>query len=153
MRTVFGRRYLRSIRQDNGSMLLETALCMLAIVPAMLWMLELSMLIYTWNILSNAARQGVRYAEVHGTDSSLCSGPSNGCSDPSAANVVAQVQQYAAMSYHNLSQMNVTVSYPDGSSAPPSRVMVSLQYTYVPYLNLPGIVRNLNVTAEGRIVF
>lgn len=134
-------------------MLLETALCMLAIVPAMLWMLELSMLIYTWNILSNAARQGVRYAEVHGTDSSLCSGPSNGCSDPSAANVVAQVQQYAAMSYHNLSQMNVTVSYPDGSSAPPSRVMVSLQYTYVPYLNLPGIVRNLNVTAEGRIVF
>ncbi len=134
-------------------MLLETALCMLVIIPAVLWMLELSMLIYTWNILSNAARQGVRYAEVHGADSSLCSGPSSGCSDPSAANVVAQVQQYAAMSYHNLSQMNVTVSYPDGSSAPPSRVMVSLQYTYVPYLQLPGIARPLNVTAEGRIVF
>ena len=134
-------------------MLLETALCLLAIVPAVLWMLELSMLIYTWNILSNAARQGVRYAEIHGTDSSLCSGPSSGCADSSAANVSAQVQQYAAMSYHDLSQMNISVAYPDGSSAPPSRVMVSLQYTYVPYLKLPGITRSLNVTAEGRIVF
>lgn len=138
---------------EEGSLLIETALGLLVVIPLVFWMIELCMFTYTMSVLGDAARQGVRYAIMHGTDSSNCSGPSSGCGDSSGANVTAWVKAYAASSFHDLSDMNVQVSYPDGSSAPPSRVQVSIQYLYVPYLKLPGIERTMNLTAEGRIVY
>lgn len=143
----------RSAPAEDGSLMIETAFSLLVIFPIMFWMFELCMLVYTYSVLGDAVRQGVRYAIIHGTDSSLCSGPSAGCGDSSGANVVSQVKTFAAYSLHDLSAMTVNVTYPDGSSSPPSRVAVSIGYTYVPYINLPGISRTMNLSAEGRIVY
>ncbi len=138
---------------ESGSLMVETAVALSVAVPIVMWMFELCMLTYTYSVLGDAARQGVRYAIVHGTDSSVCSGPSSGCGDSAGANVVSQVKDYAASSFHDLSGMTVTVTYPDASSSPPSRVAVSIQYTYVPYIKLPGIDQTVNLNAEGRIVY
>lgn len=142
-----------AVQSECGSAMVEAALTLLVVMPMVFWLFEICMLTYTCSVLGDAARQGVRYAIVHGTDSSLCSGPSQGCSDSAAANVISTVQSSAAFSLHDLSKMVVQVSYPDSSSSPSSRVNVAIQYTYVPYIKLPGIADKVSMSAEGRIVY
>lgn len=137
----------------RGSLALETGLALMLAVPVIFVVFEICMFTYTLSVLGDAARTGVRYAIVHGTDSSNCSGPSSGCADSGAANVQSAVQQDAANTLHDMSAMTVNVSYPDNSSSPPSRVIIAIHYTYVPYLNLPGLAQAMSATAEGRIVY
>jgi Flp pilus assembly protein TadG len=141
------------VRSEEGSLLVETALSLLIVIPMVFWMFEMCMLTYTYSVLGDAARQGVRYAIVHGTDSGNCSGPSSGCADSSAANVKSVVTTAAASSFHDLSKMAVQVSYPDLASNPPSRVNVTINYTYVPYIKLPGIANSVQLSAQGRIIY
>lgn len=136
---------------ESGSLVIETALSLLLVIPIVFWLFEMCMLTYTYSVLGDAARQGIRYAIVHGTDTTNCSGPSTGCADTSGANVIAVVQQAAAYSFHDLSDMQVQVLYPDLSSAPLSRVTVTINYTYVPYIRLPGIAQSVQLSAQGRI--
>ena len=142
-------RRLRRFKSESGSLVVETALSLLLILPVVFWLFEMCMVTYTYSVLGDAARQGVRYAIVHGTDTTNCSGPSTGCADSSAANVISVVDSSAASSFHDLSHMNVQVTYPDLSSAPPSRVNVSINYTYVPYISLPGVVSVSAVKCPG----
>jgi len=112
------------------------------------------MFTYTQAVIGDAARVGVRYAIVHGTDSSSCSGPSTGCGDSSGANIVTQVQNYSALWIHTPKKITVTVTYPDASSAPPTRVNVAVTYTYSPFFQKnTSIAIPMHATAEGRIVY
>lgn len=138
---------------ETGSLVVETALSLLLVLPMVFWLFEMCMLTYTYSVLGDAARQGVRYAIVHGTDTTNCSGPSSGCADSSGANVITVVDSSAANSFHDLTQMKVQVDYPDASSAPPSRVNVTINYTYVPYIKLPGIAQSVQLSAQGRIIY
>jgi Flp pilus assembly protein TadG len=140
-------------RDAQGSAMVETTLSILLVMSMVFWGFELCLLCYTEAVLENALRMGVRYAIVHGADSTSCSGPSSGCGDPSGADVIAVVQKYAANSVNNVSGMTVTVNYPDGSSAALSRVIVSFKYPYVPVLTLPGMSPTLQGVSEGRIVY
>ena len=137
----------------RGSLLIETALALMLAFPVIFAVFEICMFTYTQAVLGNAARMGVRYAIVHGTDSGNCSGPSSGCADSAAVKVLSAVRQDAANSLHDLRAMTVNVSYPDTSCSPPSRVVIVIHYTYVPYLNLPGLAQAMYATAEGRIVY
>lgn len=144
----------RVVRGETGSMLIEFSLSIWVVFLVTFLIFEFCMTIYTYSVLSNAAREGVRYAIVHGTDSSLCSGPSTGCSDSTGSNVTSQVNNYASVSFHDLSAMTVTPSWPDGASTPNSRVLVTISYSYIPYLTLPGFTApQMQITAEGRIVY
>ena len=139
---------------DHGSVLIEFALSVWTLFLLTFLIFEFCMTIYTYSVLSNAAREGVRCAIVHGTDSNPCSGPSSGCGDTSGDNVKTIVRGYANVSFHDLTAMTVTPSWPDGTSTPSSRVKVTINYPYVSYLSLPGFNSpTMNVTAEGRIVF
>lgn len=150
----FGRRLSRGrFGSEEGSLLIETALSLLLIMPMVFWLFEMCMMTYTYSVLGDAARQGVRYAVVHGTDSGNCSGPSIGCADASGANVVAVVDSAAALSFHDLTDMTVQVTYPDLASTPQSRVDVTVDYTYVPYFKLPWVLHPAELSAEGRISY
>src|SRR5580658_9660376 len=81
--------------QQSGSILIEFSLSIWILFLLTFLIFEFCMTIYTYSVLSNAAREGVRYAIVHGTDSSLCSGPSTGCSDSTGTNVSNVVKGYA----------------------------------------------------------
>jgi Flp pilus assembly protein TadG len=139
---------------ESGSALLEFSLSVWMLLLTTFLIFEFCMTVYTYSVLGNAAREGVRYAVVHGTDSGSCSGPSSGCGDASGGNVTSVVNGYAAVSFHDISRMTVTPSWPDGTSAPSSRVVVTISYPYIPYFQLPGFnAPSMKVSAEGRIVF
>lgn len=141
------------LRQDSGQAMVESALSLLAAFTLAFLLFEGTMLIYAYAVLNNAAREGVRYAVVHGNDTSNCSGPSSGC-DATAAPVVSVVQSYAKLSFHDLSGMKVMVNYPDVTqSAPMSLVTVTVTYPYVPITKFFNVSSTLSITSEGRIVY
>ncbi len=145
---------MQALAEELGSMLIEFALSVWTLFLLTFLIFEFCMTIYTYSVLGDAAREGVRYAIVHGTDSSSCSGPSSGCGDTTGSNVRAVVTGYAGVSFHNVTGMTVTPSWPDGASTPTSRVKVTISYPYVAYLTLPGFTSpTMQITAEGRIVY
>jgi Flp pilus assembly protein TadG len=140
----------------RGQAQLEFALSILFVMCFIFGILELVLLVYTYNVLADSAKEGVRYAVVHGTDSRNCSGPGGSgvsCTDSSGGNVQAAVQQYAQYSFHSTSAMTITVTYPDSSSAPPSRVQVQISYPYQPFFGLGWPTVTVNAAAAGRIAF
>src|SRR5215469_1892556 len=94
--------------EDAGSMLIEFALSVWTIFLLTFLIFEFCMAIYTYSVLGNAAREGIRYAITHGTNNSSCSGPGPGCSDTAGSNVTNVVRGYAAISFHDISGMTVT---------------------------------------------
>jgi Flp pilus assembly protein TadG len=133
--------------------MVETAVSLILAFSLAFLLFEASMLAYTYSVMNNAAREGVRYAIAHGTSSSNCSGPSTGCGDTNAANVIAVVRSYAGTSFHDISAMTVTVAYPDATkSAPLSLVTVTVNYTFIPYFKFPS-VGTLQLTSQGRILY
>jgi Flp pilus assembly protein TadG len=139
---------------DSGSAAIETALAYTMMMTCILGIIGFAMMAYTYSVYQDAARNGVRYAVVHGSDSSNCSGPTSGCGDPTGGHVVDAVTSYARPYAASISGMNIQVSYPDtGGCTPPSRVIVTVTYTYTPLFKvLPsGLV--FQVSSQGRIVY
>ncbi|MHB1022691.1 MAG: TadE/TadG family type IV pilus assembly protein [Acidobacteriaceae bacterium] len=138
---------------ERGAAQIEFLLSSLIAMFLFFWIWEMSMMVYTYAVITNAAKEGVRYGIVHGTDNGNCSGPSAGCADATGANVVSAVRSYAAYSLHDISSITIQANYLDSSSEPPSRIQVKVAYTYVPYIKLPWIAPTLVASAEGRIVY
>ncbi len=116
--------------------------------------MEFCVMTYTYAVYADAARRGVRYATIHGSDSSNCSGPSSGCGDSTGANVVSAVKSYASAYTNPISGMTVQVSYPDsGGCTPPSRVIVTITYNYAPLFHYPGTSHVFQVISQGRILY
>jgi Flp pilus assembly protein TadG len=144
--------------KSKGQAQVEFALTVIFVMLLIIGSIEMIVLVYTYSVLADAAKEGVRYAVVHGTGvgGTNCSGPGGGgisCSDSSAANVVAAVTKYTSLSFHDSSAMTVTPTYPDGSSVAPYRVRVTVTYPYQPLFGLGWPTVTVNAAAEGRIVF
>jgi hypothetical protein len=138
---------------DKGSALVEFALTVLVVLVVVFWAWELVMLLYSYNVMAGAAKEGVRYGIVHGSgNSTLCSPPCSGACGTSASCVTNVVRNYAKYSFHDMAGMRVTVSYPDGSNQTPNRVRVVVQYPYKPWFALGWSPPTINAAAEGRIV-
>ncbi len=147
-------RRLRSRQNpERGATMIEFTLSILVIFFLVFWIWEMVMAIYTYAVLSDAAKEGVRYAIVYGKSrgTGACSGP--GCTDSSAVNVINVVKDYATYSLRDISAITVTVAYPDGNCDPNSLVTVSVAYDYIPWLNLPWAAPRLRTGAQGRIVY
>jgi len=147
-----------SVRQlrarDTGSAAVETALAFSLMMTCVIAIVEFSLMLYTYSVYADAARYGVRYATIHGSDSSNCSGPSVGCVDPTSANVVSQVTSYASAYAAPLAGAAVQVSYPDiGGCTSPSRVIVTVTYTYGQIFQAPLKGLNFQVSSQGRILY
>jgi Flp pilus assembly protein TadG len=145
----------RGLHREEGQAQVEFALSIMVVLFTVFCAWELLMAMYTASVMADAAKEGVRYAIVHGSNSSLCSGPnpSNPCAyDASGTQVENKVKDYAKASLHDTSAITVAVSYPDGNNEPPSRVTVTVTYQYVPYINLGFFRPTLTTKAAGRIV-
>ena len=139
-------------KSESGSSMVETALGLTIMMTMVLGIMEFSMMAYTYSVYADATRQGVRYASIHGTDSTSCSGPSTGCSDSTGTNVQNAVTTYAAKFVTAANSVVVGVSYPDSASTPSSRVTVTTTYKYKPLFKL-GVTPSFTVTSAGRITF
>jgi Flp pilus assembly protein TadG len=139
---------------EEGQATLEMVVTCTVAFSLVFGLFELCMFTYTCSVLNDAAQQGVRYAIMHGTDSSNCSGPDTGCADPSPyANVQAVVTSEASASLHNLAAMTVTVSYPNSTASLGNPVSVAIAYTYVPILNFASLQYAVRLTSTGKILF
>jgi len=149
-------------RSEGGQAMVEFALLIVFIFVLFVSMLQFILLMYAYTTLADAAKEGVRYAVVHGTGSggSLCSGPSPGCGDSSGNNVKLGlasenwigVLPLTQLSFQAVSAGSVTIVYADDCSTPGCRVRVSVSHQYSPLFGLGWPSITLNAAAEGRIM-
>ena len=59
-----GKRRILSRREDKGQAQVEFVLSIFLVLLTLLGIFELTMFIYTYSVLSDAAKEGVRYAIV-----------------------------------------------------------------------------------------
>lgn len=110
----------------------------IVIIVVVLWVFELSWVLYTYIVLSDAANEGVRHAIVS--------------SGGDASGTETVVRNFAKASLHDISAMTTTVVFPDGDAVPPHRVRVSVSYTYVPYMSRFIGSPVMTAYAEGAMV-
>jgi Flp pilus assembly protein TadG len=139
---------------EQGQATVEMVVSLTTVFALVFGLFELCLFAYTCSVLNDAAQEGVRYAMMHGTDSSLCSGPDSTCGNQSPySNVQAIVTSVASASLHNVSAMTVTVTYGNSTAAAGNPVAVRVAYTYVPFLNFPGLANSLTFTSQGQILY
>jgi Flp pilus assembly protein TadG len=153
--------------REKGQAAVEFALTILFLMLLIVGFLEVVMMTYTYSVLANSAKEGVRYAAVHGSLSSI---PSSGAShadidgppapigtaagNGSGYGVVRSYAQ-ASMHYVSVSAMDVFVTYPDTApdNQPPNRVRVVVRYPYKPFFGLGWPTVTVRAAAEARITF
>ena len=144
-----------SRKRQAGQAAVEFAFVIVFLIVFLLSFIEIAALVYTYSVLADSAKEGVRYGVVHGTLSTTCNGPGIAgvpC-DGGAAGVRAAVTNYARGSLNNTAGMTVTPTYPDGISTPSSRVRVVVSYNYQPLFGLGWPTVTVNAASEGRIAF
>jgi Flp pilus assembly protein TadG len=144
-----------SKKRQAGQAAVEFALVIVFLIVFLLSFIEITALVYTYSVLADSAKEGVRYGVVHGTLSTTCNGPGVAgvpC-DGGAAGVKAAVNTYATGSLNSTAGMTVTPTYPDGTSTPSSRVRVVVSYPYRPLFGLGWPTVTVKAASEGRIAF
>jgi Flp pilus assembly protein TadG len=133
---------------------MEFSLIILTVLSVVFWTMELSLAVYTYCVLSEAANEGVRYAITHSSDAPTAT--------QTKATVVNWVAKTAVQPGFSASNVNATspcgyvvcVQYPDNYSSPPARVSVTVTYPYVPMLS--AIMKSppsMHAFAEGRLMY
>jgi len=155
------------LRSDRGQALIEFALILLLLMVMVLSIIEMIFFMHTYNVLADSAKEGVRYAIVHGANNPQGIAPPCPCPDltgpPAPAGTIpgynsgyGVVKTYAQYSLHNTSGITVTANYPGGDATPvnktPNRVQVVVSYPYQPFFGLGWPKITVNAAAEGRIM-
>jgi Flp pilus assembly protein TadG len=123
-----------------GATMAESALIMTAFMMLLVGSFDLGMGVFRQYVLSEAARQGVRKAIIHGSlaSTNLPGGGPWGTATygPTAANGAdAKAQAIAPfLTGMDPSQVNVTYTWPDSSNLAEKRVQVTLSTTWTPIL-------------------
>jgi Flp pilus assembly protein TadG len=126
------------LQRQRGQSLLETAMMIVVIFTVVFWIFELGWVMYTYSVMADAANEGARYAIVH--------------SGGDVGGTTARVNTFAGTSLHDIRALSVSVTFPDGSAAPPNRVRVTVTYTYVPWLKQFITAPTMRTYAEGRMI-
>lgn len=150
-------------RGEKGQSLVEFSLVFLILIVMIIGFIETVIFIHTYNVLADAAKEGVRYAIVHGSSNSSPSGPScagSGCAAITGAPGTGVVKTYAQYSLHSTTTMTVTANYNPGNAngatacnTAPCLVQVTVSYPYQPLFGVAWATVTVNAAAEGRIVF
>ena len=150
-----------------GQAQVEFSLVIVLLIVTLVSILELILLMHTYNTVADAAKEGLRYAIVHGSGNSTpCKPGSTTDIDGPAAppgtvpgygSTYGVVKTYAQYSLHNMAGMTVTVKYLDNvplanANNPPNRVQVIVAYPLHPIFGLGWPTVTVNAAAEGRIM-
>jgi Flp pilus assembly protein TadG len=139
---------MRQLADDRGHYLVEFSFSILPLLILIFGVVEVSRMVLVYNTVAHAARAGVRYAIVHGSDSSV-----------SKSQIQTIVTNFLSVAPMNAASVTPTVTYEQkGTPAadctnPGCKVTVSVSYTYDPLTTLAPLSVNLSSTSEGVIVF
>jgi TadE-like protein len=128
-------RFFRDRDDQRGQSLVEFALLLPVMLLIITGLFDVARAVWQENTLAYAAREGTRYAIVHGSASPSAAGPCNPCATPVPA-IVAVVNS-AAIGVPNIT---VTTRWPDSKGGTPCndrncRVIVD---TAAPFVPLPS---------------
>jgi len=162
MKTAFKKRVRRN--PETGQAMVEWALVAVFLFVVFVSAIQMILLMYAYSTLADAAKEGIRYAIVHGTGNTNCSGPGTTgpppvtCPDTTYTNVKNAVVNFAGLSFQNVTTGEVNVDYnPNNANGaacnvPGCMVRVTVQHTYNPLFGLPWPSFTLNAAADGRIM-
>jgi Flp pilus assembly protein TadG len=141
-------------RRRSGQSLVEFSLTALMTSITMLFVLEIGRMLLVYTAIANAAREGVRYAIVHGSSRSTGSAQ-NDASGPSSnpAQVVTVVDDFAGTGPLTIGRLIVSVTYPGSSNAPGQTVNVSVVYPYDPLVTYFPATLRLGSASQGVILY
>ena len=154
-RPLSHRALLRAVRNSDGSVLIETAITTLIMMTCACIIMELSLAFYISGMISETAREGVRYAIVHGSTCATSTGASCTASGTSI-NTFTQ-----SIGYPNAGggALIASTTWPDTtgncatSNAPGCRVKISISYTFPIHIPLvPSKSLALSTSAVGYIL-
>jgi Flp pilus assembly protein TadG len=144
---------------EKGQAAVEFALTVVFLMLLIVGFVELIMMLHTYNVIADSAKEGIRYAIVHGADNTAGCGPAS-CPAITGAPGTGVVKTYAQYSLHDTSTMTVTVDYNPGNNnglnacnKSPCLVQVKVRYLYQPFFGLGWPTMPVNAAAEGRIIF
>jgi Flp pilus assembly protein TadG len=141
-------------RGRSGQGLVEFSLTAFLIAITMLFVLEIGRMLLVYAVIADAAREGVRYAIVHGSSRSTGSAQTDACG-PSAnpAQVVQVVDDFAGTGPLTTSRLVISVTYPGSSNAPGQTVNVSVIYPYDPLVTYFPATLRLGSVSQGVIQY
>jgi Flp pilus assembly protein TadG len=134
-------RATRFLREETGAGLVEYCVVFFLFMTMVLGVADFGRALYADHFVSNAARDGARYAAVHGStcnDDSSCSAATPDTGPANSGNNVIQdyVNQYVPQGIDK-TQLTVTPGWPSTSgtcattsNAPGCIVVVQVQYTF-----------------------
>jgi Flp pilus assembly protein TadG len=138
-----------STPDEEGSAIMETAMSIIILLTFMFGVMEGSLAIYSYHFISEAAREGTRYAIVRGSTAGAACGTSYNSYDcmASSGNIQSYVQNlgYPGIIPSNLTVSSVWAAYASGNSCPASPPcnspgnQVTVKVTYSFPLNVPFI--------------
>jgi Flp pilus assembly protein TadG len=148
---------VRSARGEEGSAIMETAMSSMILLTFMFGVMETGFALYSYHFISEAAREGTRYAIVRG---SSCVNPTDFTSACPAS--TSDIQNYVKnLGFPGINPNNMTVTvanagYPAGVTCTPSAscnnpgnlVTVTVQYNFpltVPFV--PAHTYSMSSTA------
>lgn len=132
--------YDQGVLREEGATLVEMALCSSVLLSMVFGIIGLSMAFYAYDFVSNAAREGARWAIVRGSQS--CSNTPNLTNCNATA---AQIQSYIqGLGYPGITSanVNVTTTWFTASAAPPTTWSTCTSGT----CNIPGNGVQVKVT-------
>jgi Flp pilus assembly protein TadG len=151
--------WLRRAHSERGSTLVETALSMLVLLIVALGVMEMSLALYTYHFISDAAREGTRFAIVRGSSCTTYSGFTSGC--PAKGTDIQSYVRGLGFPGIDASLMTVTTSFPTtGPSCTPSVIpcnnpgnLVQVTVSYRFPLSIPFVPANtLTMTSSSKMV-
>ncbi len=127
-------------RGDSGQAIIEFALILPVFLLLVFGFVDSARAVFEYITLADAAREGTRYAIVHGGASTAPSGP-----NANDASVRAQVLRYTI----GVPNVTVTSTWPDGSNARGDQVSVVVTAPFVPLPSQILLNGALSVTVRG----
>jgi Flp pilus assembly protein TadG len=138
----------------SGQTLLEFSVSAFLTAMVLLFVVETGRMLLVYAAVANAAREGVRYAMVHGSSRATGSAQDD-ASGPSGnpAQVLTVIHNFAGIAPLTIGLLVVNVTYPGSSNAPGQTVNVSVVYPYNPLITyFPSTIR-LGSSSQGVIQF
>lgn len=132
MRRLMRRRSIVSFsREERAQSLVEFALVLPLFLLIVTGLFDLARAVWQENTLAYSAREGTRYAIVHGSAGTPIVGPCNSCLNPTTKNL-GNVVNAVTLNAIGVYNVDVTIDYPDGNNQRNQRVTVDAAAPFVP---------------------
>jgi Flp pilus assembly protein TadG len=133
------RELLRKAEDERGDALLESALMLIFLLSVLFGIVGFGHALYTYNFVSNAARDATRWSSVRGF---TCAGLAGGC-PATAANVQTYVSGVPGMGL-DTTKITATTTW----VAPPNSLAICAAHS-----NYPGCVVQVQVQYQYKFIF